>query len=60
MALTLAQVDTMIDAALAAFEVEQTSYEFRGRKVEFRSLRPLQQHIGWVDARRKGAAGKKR
>jgi len=52
MAITLAQVDAAIDAAFAAFTLGETAYTLNGRRVEFRSLTELQNHIDWLSAQK--------
>ena len=49
MAIVLAQIETAIDAAFAAFNAGETSYTVKGRMVNFASLPDLQKHIDWSD-----------
>tara|TARA_Y100000310_G_scaffold265257_1_gene276190 strand:+ start:3410 stop:3643 length:234 start_codon:yes stop_codon:yes gene_type:complete len=48
MAITAAQVDTQINAAWAAFQINEKSYTVDGRTLEFHTLDEMQRHIDWL------------
>lgn len=46
--ITLAQIDTQIDLAWNAINVNELSYNVRGRELVFHSLDAFQRHINWL------------
>ena len=48
MAITLEQVQAQLQAAWAAINVGELSYEHQGHQVTFHSLDALQRHIDWL------------
>lgn len=52
MALTLAQIDSAIDAAFAAYTLGELSYTIKGRTVSFRSITELDNHIDWLEKKK--------
>ena len=46
--ITLAQIDTQIDSAWSAIQVNEKSYTVQGRTLEFPSLDEFQRHINWL------------
>ncbi len=48
MAVTASQIDTQIDAAWAAMQVNELSYTVQGRTVLFRTLDEMSRHIEWL------------
>ena len=46
--ITLAQLDTQIDAAWTALRVNEIEYSVNGRMLKFRTLDEMQRHINWL------------
>ena len=48
MAITTTQIDTQIDAAWSALQVNEREYTVNGRRLVFPSLAEMQDHIDWL------------
>ena len=46
--ITLAQLDTQIDAAWTALRVNEIEYSVNGRMLKFRTLDEMSRHINWL------------